>query len=273
MASKCSKCNEEIGSLFSSGHWKLYKGKKYCESCADKIENQKNKKEENKEQDVEQFYSGKTCFECQKKISKTTLNYFEFEHDEKAYFDEMFTIDKNDSYPHFCSIKCKGIWIKREMGVSIHEENVPQKQKGSNGKESYDLESLPNELIAELLQNEDVFYFSYISYQGGCFSTSSRDEYWIALTNKRVIYLTKVMDINGRNHLYTKRHGIMPFEKISFIEIKELQQQGCNSVKEGYGLEINTSGGGVLIPLPTKEKGYEIRKMYGEIYERKKNEK
>ncbi len=35
--SRCTKCNKIIGTLFS-GDWETYKGKKYCEKCAESIE-------------------------------------------------------------------------------------------------------------------------------------------------------------------------------------------------------------------------------------------
>ncbi len=126
----CTNCSKVVGSSMH-GAWGIYKGEKYCKPCLRQKQEAKSNKISVEENKSEKLYLGKTCLECQKKISNTTLNDFEFEADEKAYFDEKFTLGKDDSYPHFCSIKCKGIWIKREMGVSILEENIQQKQKGS----------------------------------------------------------------------------------------------------------------------------------------------
>ena len=132
-------------------------------------------------------------------------------------------------------------------------------------------EGLPDGLKNQLLGNEKVYYFSYISYKGGCLSSSSRDEYWIALTNKRVLYKAKVKE-EDTNTLIEK-DGILPIDKISFIEVTDVKESGCGgcSSAQVYELRISTSGGTIRIPLPTKEKGYEIRKKYSEVVEKIKN--
>ncbi|RXZ80981.1 hypothetical protein EBB07_16205 [Paenibacillaceae bacterium] len=125
-------------------------------------------------------------------------------------------------------------------------------------------QGLPDDLSMQLLPNEVIYYFSYIAFQGGCGSSSSRQNYWIALSNKRVIYKTKVME-GSKN--YVEKDGILPLDKISFIEVTEGQaSEGCASSKI-FQLRISSSGGTVIIPIPTKEKGYEIRKLYSQITE------
>jgi hypothetical protein len=125
-------------------------------------------------------------------------------------------------------------------------------------------EGLPGELTMQLLGQEQVYYFSYISFTGGCGSSSSRENYWIALTNKRVLYKTKILEGNQK---YVERDGIVPLDKVSFIEVSEGQiPSGCSTAK-AYQLRISSSGGTSIIPIPTKEKGYEIRKVYSEIIE------
>ena len=126
-------------------------------------------------------------------------------------------------------------------------------------------EGLPKELVDQLVKNENVHYFSYITYKGGCGSTSSREDYWIALTNKRVIYKARVVENN--NQRIVEKEGILPLDKISFIEITEFKSpSGCSSAK-GFELRISTSGGTVNIPVPTKEKGNEIRNIFLKISE------
>jgi hypothetical protein len=124
-------------------------------------------------------------------------------------------------------------------------------------------ETLPNELILQLLPNEDVFYFSYISYKGGCFSSSGRDEHWIALTNKRVLYKAKITE----DKKTVEKEGVLPIEKISFIEVTDVKEtSGCSSTQH-YAIRISTSGGAVGIPVPTKEKGNEIRNTFQKVIE------
>jgi hypothetical protein len=123
-------------------------------------------------------------------------------------------------------------------------------------------EGLPEELETQLLSKENVHYFSYISYQGGCLSSSNRKEYyWIALTNKRFLYKAKIKEENK----VEERNGILPLEKISFIEVTDIKENSGCSTTLSYKLVIGTSGGNVEIPIPRKEKGYEIRKVYSEI--------
>jgi hypothetical protein len=128
-------------------------------------------------------------------------------------------------------------------------------------------EGFPEEFKSQLLNNEKVHYFSYISYKGGCLSSSSREEYWIALTNNRVIYKTKILEEKNK---MVEKHGVLPLDKISFIEVTDVKQtSGCGSAQT-YELRISTSGGTVRIPLPNKEKGYEIRRIYTDIAEKDK---
>lgn len=123
---------------------------------------------------------------------------------------------------------------------------------------------LPTEVTDQLIDNETVHYFSYISYKGGCLSSSSRtDYYWITLTNKRVLYKAKV----GEQDREIEKEGILPIEKISFIEVTEISKSGCLNSGKFFAIRISTSGGTVEIPVPTKEKGNEIRMVFLRITE------
>lgn len=122
------------------------------------------------------------------------------------------------------------------------------------------LDSVPANVTSQLTEGEEVYYFSYITFEGGCGSSSPRAEHWIAITNDRVLYKT---NINENNKMVT-RDGIIPIRKISFMEVTEVTQSGCSS-KKGYALRISSSGGVIAIPIPTKQKALEIRKVYSEI--------
>lgn len=70
------------------------------------------------------------------------------------------------------------------------------------------------------------------------------------------------------NKNFVEKDGILPLEKISFIEVTEGQSGGCGcSTAKVFQLRISSSGGTVVIPIPTKEKGHEIRKVYSQIAE------
>jgi hypothetical protein len=127
-------------------------------------------------------------------------------------------------------------------------------------------ETLPIGLVNQLMTNEQVFYFSYISYKGGCFSSSTKDEHWISLTDKRVLYKARVADASKT----VEKEGTLPIEKVSFIEVTEVDDKsgcyGCSSTKYS-AISISTSGGAVVIPVPTKEKANEIRMVYQSLVE------
>ena len=134
-------------------------------------------------------------------------------------------------------------------------------------------EELPLSISSQLLTNENVYYFSFITFVGGCATSNSYEDHWIALTDKRVLYKSKVTDENNRG--FNERDGIIPFEKISFMEIdKNIQNVGCGcSGTNSFNLKIASSGTMVVIPIPTEAKAYEIRKAYMELLELKKENK
>ncbi len=126
---------------------------------------------------------------------------------------------------------------------------------------------LPYAVTSQLMPTEKVHYFSYIAFEGGCSEIGRSENYWLALTDRRVMYRTKVSELKNIFHsYYFEKDGDLPFEKISFIEVSEghIAGQGC-STKKAFQLRISTSGGTLIIPIPTKEKGFEIRKVYAEL--------
>lgn len=124
---------------------------------------------------------------------------------------------------------------------------------------------LPTEVTSQLMAAENVYYFSFIAFKGGCGSTVPKQNYWLALTNKRVMYKTRVSERKANTQHFVERDGDLPFEKISFIEVSEEQgSQGC-ATQKAFQLRISTSGGTIFIPIPTKEKGYEIRRIFSEL--------
>lgn len=124
---------------------------------------------------------------------------------------------------------------------------------------------LPSEVISQLMATEKVYYFSFIAFKGGCGTPGQKENYWLALTDRRVMYKTKVSELRGSLENFVEKDGDLPFDKISFIEVSEGQEtKGC-STKKAFQLRISTSGGTIVIPVPTKEKGLEIRKTYSEL--------
>ena len=118
---------------------------------------------------------------------------------------------------------------------------------------------LPIEVTSQLMSSEKAYYFSYIPFEGGCGSSGEKEKYWIALTDKRVMYKTEIIEFVGDSQQSVIKDGDLPFNKISFIEISEGKK--FNDIQ----LRISSSGGTIVIPIPTKEKGYDIRKVYSEL--------
>ncbi|MGB1283760.1 MAG: hypothetical protein ACPG44_04770 [Polaribacter sp.] len=126
-------------------------------------------------------------------------------------------------------------------------------------------DGLPIEVTNQLMIEEKVYYFSHIAFEGGCGSSGEKEKYWLALTDRRVMYKTKILEGDSKSSNYIEKDGDLPFKKISFIEVSESKEvSGCSSTVS-FQLRISSSGGTVIIPLPTKQKGYDIRKIYSEL--------
>ena len=84
---------------------------------------------------------------------------------------------------------------------------------------------LPLDFTNQLMPAEKVYYFSFIAFQGGCGSSGQKENYWLAMTDKRVMYKTKVSELKGKMQNLVERDGDLPFEKISFIEVSEWRKR------------------------------------------------
>lgn len=133
---------------------------------------------------------------------------------------------------------------------------------------------LPIGITSQLLNEEKVYYFSYISFVGGCMSNGDSQDHWVALTNKRLLYKSKVKETQSNVLRFVEKNGIIPFDKISFIEITKAESNaGCGfNGTIFYELRLGSSGGTTIIPIPNEEKGFEIRRVYMEIAEKLKDE-
>jgi GYF domain 2 len=153
--------------------------------------------------------------------------------------------------------------IEEFFGIKLHNTAILQKRHQSTPIK----EGLPDDLMNQLMPNESVYYLSNIAFEGVKGSNQSIINYWIALSNNRVLYKARVFETTG----YVEKDGILPFDKISFIEVSQSQTPGgCNQPKlVRFDLRISTSGGTIVIPIPTKEKGYEIRTVFSELSQQK----
>ena len=164
------------------------------------------------------------------------------------------------------------IYLYKEYKKSkLEKENVLEQNKTIKFQK-IPLEALPIEVTSQLLEGEDVFYFSYIDINSGCgcLGGNSSAKYWISLTDKRVLYKSKIKEDD--NCIYVEKNGIIPLKKISSIEVTYGKQGGCVPT-EYYELKIGNPGGAISIPIPTEYKGLAVRKCYMELLEYQKEEK
>ncbi|MEA3189492.1 MAG: hypothetical protein QOD77_74 [Thermoplasmata archaeon] len=121
----------------------------------------------------------------------------------------------------------------------------------------------PADLTNQLGSSEQVHFFSWLATKGGCFGLATkRDEYWIALTNQRVLYRAMVRDEANKRTI--EREGMVPFSKVSGIEVTNVKADGCAGGKSS-ALKIGSSGGEVMIPVVNREKGLEVRNAYSRL--------
>jgi len=126
---------------------------------------------------------------------------------------------------------------------------------------SLDAPKYPMDLTSQLGVGEQVRFFSYLATKGGCFGLAAkRDEYWIALTDRRILYRAMVRD----NKQTIERDGLIPFDKISHVEVAQATQSGCGGGKS-FVLKVGASGGEVQIPIVSREKGLEVRNAYAKL--------
>ncbi|MDD4127519.1 MAG: hypothetical protein PHV39_07525 [Methanomicrobium sp.] len=121
---------------------------------------------------------------------------------------------------------------------------------------------LPDELLKQLYTDERLCFFSPVAFKGGCLSFSKKANFWVALTDKRLLYHAKIKE--GR--AYAEREGVIKIRNISSLELVEEMGSGCLAPKF-WALRVNVHGAVIGIPFPNKGKGLEIRSIYYELVE------
>lgn len=137
---------------------------------------------------------------------------------------------------------------------------------------------LPKELNDLLEDGEDCYYYSPVAFKGGCLSFVEKTNYWVALSDKRLLYRAKIKTSDSTVQHYYEREGTIPFEKISHIEVGETTQSGCIEsealgcmTNKYWGVNINVQGAIIHIPLPNKGDGSTLRALFYQIQEEKEN--
>lgn len=121
-------------------------------------------------------------------------------------------------------------------------------------------EELPGEVRARLQPGELVHHFTYIDVKGGCGSTSAARQ-WLLVTSQRILFEANVREGTGATAKYVHQSGSIPMPKVSYVGVaSENQQQGCSATPVTH-LRVNSSGGEIVLAIPTKEEAARIQSV------------
>jgi hypothetical protein len=128
---------------------------------------------------------------------------------------------------------------------------------------------LPQEQAAKLLPEETVHHFGYIDAKGGGCATTSTAKQWILVTRQRILFEAAVKEGSGTQEKYVHQSGSIPMAKVSYVGTSTSQvAEGC-SQKETTKLRINSSGGEIVLAIPTHEEAGRIQRVIDVIISEK----
>lgn len=119
-------------------------------------------------------------------------------------------------------------------------------------------EQLPDDVRARLHPAELIHHFTFIDVKGGCGSTSTAKQ-WLLVTNQRILFEANVREGAGATAKYVHQSGSIPMPKVSYVGVAtENVQQGCSATPVTH-LRVNSSGGEIILAIPTKEEAGRIQ--------------
>lgn len=121
---------------------------------------------------------------------------------------------------------------------------------------------IPAEQSAKLLPNETVYHFGYIDAAGGGCNNASTAKRWILITNQRILFEAAVKDNGNSQVSFANQSGSIPISKVSYVGTSNVvSTEGC-SQKTTSTLRINSSGGEIILAIPTVQ---EAQRAHGVI--------
>jgi hypothetical protein len=138
-------------------------------------------------------------------------------------------------------------------------------------------EQIPEAIRGKLQQDETVHHFGYIDAEGGCGCSLvhmgilgslfpgcaglKRASQWLMVTNKRILFEASVKETSGGKEKFVLQTGSIPMSKVSYVGT------ATSSSKEGSKttLRINSSGGEIILAIPTKEEAERAQGVIDEI--------
>jgi hypothetical protein len=126
-------------------------------------------------------------------------------------------------------------------------------------------EQLPDDVRGRLHSGELIHHFTFIDVKkGGCGSTSAAKQ-WLLVTDQRILFEANVREGAGTTAKYVHQSGSIPMPKVSYVGVAtENVQQGCSATPVTH-LRVNSSGGEIILAIPTKEEAARIQGVVDSI--------
>jgi hypothetical protein len=104
-----------------------------------------------------------------------------------------------------------------------------------------------------------VHDFGYIdATSGGCSSVSAAKQ-WILVTNQRIVFEAAVREGSGQQAKFVHQSGTIPIAKVSYVGTSTSEaQEGCSQRKVS-SLRVNSSGGEIVLAIPTQEEAARLQ--------------
>ena len=127
-------------------------------------------------------------------------------------------------------------------------------------------DQLSAEVRARLHPGELIHHFTFIDVKGGCGSASTAKQ-WLLVTDQRILFEANVREGAGTTAKYVHQSGSIPMPKVSYVGVAtENMEQGCGcSSTPVTHLRVNSSGGEIILAIPTKEEATRIQGVVDSI--------
>lgn len=128
-------------------------------------------------------------------------------------------------------------------------------------------EQLPQEIQGKTQTDEIIYHFGYIDAKGGGCANASTAKQWILVTNKRILFEASVKQGTGETAKFVHQSGSIPMSKASYVGTSTTQEaQGCGcSQVDVTNLRINSSGGEIVLAIPTKQEAERVQEIIDAI--------
>lgn len=126
---------------------------------------------------------------------------------------------------------------------------------------------LPEDVRVRLHAGELIHHFTFIDVKGGC-GTTSKAKQWLLVTDQRILFEANVRETAGTTAKYVHQSGSIPMPKVSYVGVAtEKVQRGCSNTPVTH-LRVNSSGGEIILAIPTKEEAARIQGVVDAILTR-----